>query len=62
VNRPSLFADTAFDRIDYLDHGQGRPVLVLHGSPGGKGQITAHSRLCDWRLLVVESGVPSRLR
>lgn len=31
-------ADTAFGRIEYLDRGQGRPVLVLHGSPGGHDQ------------------------
>jgi pimeloyl-ACP methyl ester carboxylesterase len=34
----TLFADTAFGRIEYLDRGQGRPVLVLHGSPGGHDQ------------------------
>jgi pimeloyl-ACP methyl ester carboxylesterase len=38
MNTPSLFADTAFGRIEYLDRGQGRPVLVLHGSPGGHDQ------------------------
>jgi pimeloyl-ACP methyl ester carboxylesterase len=32
------FADTAFGRIEYLDRGQGRPVLVLHGTPGGHDQ------------------------
>lgn len=31
-------AETAFGRIEYLDRGQGRPVLVLHGSPGGHDQ------------------------
>lgn len=31
-------ADTPFGRIEYLDLGQGRPVLVLHGSPGGHDQ------------------------
>jgi pimeloyl-ACP methyl ester carboxylesterase len=31
-------ADTAFGRIDYLDQGQGAPVLVVHGSPGGHDQ------------------------
>jgi pimeloyl-ACP methyl ester carboxylesterase len=36
-------ADTAFGRIDYLDQGQGAPVLVVHGSPGGhdQGALTA---------------------
>lgn len=38
MNTPTLFADTAFGRIAYLDRGQGRPVLVLHGSPGGHDQ------------------------
>ena len=38
MNTPTLFADTAFGRIEYLDRGQGRPVLVLHGSPGGHDQ------------------------
>ena len=32
------FADTAFGRVEYLDRGQGRPLLVLHGSPGGHDQ------------------------
>lgn len=32
------FADTAFGRIEYLDRGQGHPVLVLHGTPGGHDQ------------------------
>ena len=32
------FADTAFGRIEYLDRGQGHPVLVLHGAPGGHDQ------------------------
>ncbi len=32
------FADTAFGRIEYLDRGQGPPVLVLHGTPGGHDQ------------------------
>jgi pimeloyl-ACP methyl ester carboxylesterase len=31
-------AETAFGRIEYLDRGAGRPVLVLHGSPGGHDQ------------------------
>jgi len=35
---PSKMADTAFGRIEYLDHGQGLPVLVVHGSPGGHDQ------------------------
>ncbi len=34
----SRFADTAFGRIAYLDRGQGPPVLVVHGSPGGHDQ------------------------
>lgn len=34
----TLFADTAFGRIEYLDRGQGHPVLVLHGTPGGHDQ------------------------
>ncbi len=34
----TLSADTAFGRIEYLDRGHGRPVLVLHGSPGGHDQ------------------------
>ncbi len=34
----SRFADTAFGRIEYLDRGQGLPVLVVHGSPGGHDQ------------------------
>jgi pimeloyl-ACP methyl ester carboxylesterase len=38
MNMPTLFADTAFGRIEYLDRGQGLPVLVLHGSPGGHDQ------------------------
>lgn len=38
MSTPTLFADTAFGRIEYLDRGQGRPVLVLHGSPGGHDQ------------------------
>lgn len=32
------FAETAFGRIEYLDRGQGHPVLVLHGTPGGHDQ------------------------
>jgi len=35
---PGKFADTAFGRIEYLDRGQGPPVLVVHGSPGGHDQ------------------------
>lgn len=35
---PCKTADTAFGRIDYLDQGQGLPVLVVHGSPGGHDQ------------------------
>lgn len=35
---PGKFADTAFGRIEYLDRGQGAPVLVVHGSPGGHDQ------------------------
>ncbi|MBN8491788.1 MAG: alpha/beta hydrolase [Burkholderiales bacterium] len=31
-------ADTPFGRIEYLDLGHGRPVLVLHGTPGGHDQ------------------------
>jgi pimeloyl-ACP methyl ester carboxylesterase len=38
MNMPTLFADTAFGRVEYLDRGQGLPVLVLHGSPGGHDQ------------------------
>lgn len=38
MNTPTLFADTAFGRIEYLDRGPGHPVLVLHGSPGGHDQ------------------------
>ena len=34
----SRTADTAFGRIEYLDRGQGQPVLVVHGSPGGHDQ------------------------
>ncbi len=30
--------DTPFGRIEYLDRGQGLPVLVVHGSPGGFDQ------------------------
>jgi pimeloyl-ACP methyl ester carboxylesterase len=38
MSMSTQFADTAFGRIEYLDRGQGRPVLVLHGSPGGHDQ------------------------
>ena len=32
------FCDTALSHVEYLDRGQGRPVLVVHGSPGGHDQ------------------------
>lgn len=35
---PPSTAETAFGRIEYLDRGQGWPVLVLHGTPGGHDQ------------------------
>lgn len=38
MNVDTQFADTAFGRIEYIDRGTGRPVLVLHGSPGGHDQ------------------------
>lgn len=34
----SQTAHTTFGRIEYLDRGQGLPVLVVHGSPGGHDQ------------------------
>ena len=58
------FADTAFGRIEYLDRGPGRPVLVLHGTPGGHDQ---GSLMADFvvaaglRELEVCSFVPPRL-
>ena len=45
-------ADTAFGRIEYLDRGQGAPVLVVHGSPGG----------CDQGALMAEFLVRAGLR
>ena len=51
-------ADAAFGRIEYLDRGRGRPVLVVHGSPGGHDQS---SLMADF---VVAAGlraiIPSR--
>lgn len=31
-------ADTALGPIEFVDHGEGRPVLFVHGSPGGADQ------------------------
>src|SRR5262249_13850464 len=30
--------DTALGRVEYVEHGEGRPVLFVHGSPGGCDQ------------------------
>lgn len=36
--QPGQFATTDFGKVEYLDRGQGPPVLVVHGSPGGHDQ------------------------
>ena len=49
---PVSFADTDYGRIEYLDRGQGAPVLVVHGSPGG----------CDQGALMADFLVRAGLR
>ena len=34
----STVVDTPLGKVEYLDHGDGPPVLFVHGSPGGCDQ------------------------
>ena len=34
----STIVDTSLGKVEYLDHGDGPPVLFVHGSPGGCDQ------------------------
>ena len=34
----STVVDTSFGKVEYIDHGDGPPVLFVHGSPGGCDQ------------------------
>jgi pimeloyl-ACP methyl ester carboxylesterase len=34
----SVIVDTSLGKVEYLDHGDGPPVLFVHGSPGGCDQ------------------------
>lgn len=52
MSADASFADTDRGRIEYLDRGQGAPVLVVHGSPGG----------CDQGALMADFLVRAGLR
>ena len=34
----STIVDTSLGQVEYIEHGQGAPVLFVHGSPGGSDQ------------------------
>ena len=34
----STIVDTSLGKVEFIDHGEGAPVLFVHGSPGGCDQ------------------------
>jgi hypothetical protein len=44
--------DTALGKVEYIEHGEGAPVLFVHGSPGG----------CDQGAVMTEFLVPKGFR
>ena len=34
----STIVDTSPGKVDYAEHGDGAPLLFVHGSPGGRDQ------------------------
>ena len=58
---PRSFADTDYGRIEYLDRGQGAPVLVVHGSddrlvPPALGRQLFDAAAEPKRFVLVEGG------
>jgi len=48
----STIVDTSLGKVEYVDHGEGAPVLFVHGSPGG----------CDQGAVMTEFLVPMGFR
>jgi pimeloyl-ACP methyl ester carboxylesterase len=48
----STIVDTSLGKVEYVDHGEGAPVLFVHGSPGG----------CDQGAVMTEFLVPNGFR
>lgn len=48
----STIADTSVGKVEFIEHGEGAPLLFVHGSPGG----------CDQGALMAEFLVPEGFR
>ena len=57
----STIVDTSLGKVEYIDHGDGPPVLFVHGSPGGCDQGAVMTEFLVARGLPRDLDLPARI-